>query len=73
MNDLSEEDRREIARELDSVNDCLLRAAAEGDPEAQREALSYGVAALCRVVADVLRPPAPQRPLGQLPLWPDLA
>jgi hypothetical protein len=73
VTNLSEEDRRELARELDAANDCLLRAAADEDDQAQREALSYGVAALCRAVSEMLRPQAPSEHPKQMRLWPDPA
>lgn len=70
--ELDEHQRNEFARELSSVNDRLLEVMCEDDPQATMQVMAYGIAGLCRLAAEILRPEADEPPPeddGQLLLF----
>lgn len=72
MTNLSESERADLARELDTANDYLLRVVSSDDDRALSVALGYGVAALCRFASETIRPPQGKRSQddpAQLRLW----
>jgi hypothetical protein len=71
---LSESERTDLARELDTANDYLLRAVEDDDDKALQTALGYGIAALCRFASEVVKPPKKGHKGGnpnQLEIWPE--
>jgi len=56
---LSESERTDLARELDTANHYLLVSVSGDDEGALRIAMGYGVAALCRFAAEAVRPQTP--------------
>ena len=72
--ELDEDQREEFVRELSTVNDRLLEAAVEGNPARTLAVMAYGIAGLCRLAAEILRPTSSERPPaddGQMMLFDD--
>ena len=70
--ELDEDQRNEFVRELEAVNDRLLESVVDGSAEDTMQVMAYGIAALCRLAAEILRPAASEMPLeddGQMMLF----
>jgi hypothetical protein len=60
--EINGDQRDEFVRELDAVNDRLLEAVADEDPQAIMGTMAYGIAGLCRLAAEILRPTPSEPP-----------
>ena len=71
--EIDDDARCEFVRELDTVNHRLIEVASEGTVEETVQIIAFGVASLCRLASEALRP-APTEPEvgdGLLLLFPD--
>jgi hypothetical protein len=63
--ELDEDRRNEFVRELGAVNDRLLEVAVDGDAQETMQVMAYGIAGLCRLAAEILRPEPSEAPPGE--------